>query len=147
MILLAQNDVFLSVNVTTAFKFVTNMENYKQWFPGVVDIRSANKLAHGIVGKQYIEVLQLPQGIQELTIEVKESVENKHFTTEGDLEPLLPKMTMSFSKNNNNGCHFNLRYFSRNSALTENDELIVAIKNDLSKRIQSATIKLKSIIE
>jgi len=147
MILLAQNIVVLHANVSTVFNFVTNMENYKKWFPGVVDIRSGDNLVHGKPGKQYIEILQLPQGTKELTIEVKESIENKNFITEGDLEPLLPKMTMLFSDRGNDGCQLHLSYFSRNPELKEGDEFIVAIKKDLSERIETATKKLKSIIE
>jgi len=147
MILLAQNIVVLHANVNHVFKFTTNMENYKKWFPGVLNIRSGNKLAHGQIGKQYIEILQFPQGNKTLTIEVKESIENKIFVTEGDLEPLLPKMEMLFSVLENDSCQLHLNYVSRNSDLKEEDEFIVAIREDLSKRIKTATNKLKSIVE
>jgi len=147
MILLAQNVVVLHANVSRVFKFTTNMENYKKWFPGVLDIRSANKLAHGQIGKQYIEILQFPQGNKELTIEVKESIENMKFVTEGDLEPLLPKMEVLFSAWENNGCQLHLSYVSRNPDLKEDDEFILAIKEDLSKRIKTAANNLKAIVE
>ena len=147
MILLAQNNVTLHADLSKIFNYVTNMENYKEWFPGVVAIRSANDLKHSEVGKRYTENLKFPQGIMELTIEVKESIKNKSFATEGDLEPLLPGMSMLFTDLGNERCQLNLSYYSRNSNLKKNDELIMAVRKDLSVRIKLATKMLKSIIE
>jgi len=145
MILLAENISVLSVNVNRVFEFVTNMENYKKWFPGVLEIRSGNNLPHGKIGKTYIETLKFPEGIRELTIEVKKSVKNEIFKTEGDLQPLLPSMKMLFTDLGDDKCQFQLSYFCRNPDLKENDEFVNAIKQDLNERIGSAIKNLKSI--
>ncbi len=51
MIELANTAITIFTPADVVFKYVSNMENYKHWFPGVVDIRSANTLDHGVVGK------------------------------------------------------------------------------------------------
>lgn len=147
MILLAENTVLLTENVNTVFKYVTNMENYKLWFPGVIGIKSMNNLVHGQIGKQYIEELYLPNGTKKLIIEVKESTKNKKFVTIGDLEPLRPMMTMLFSDNGKNSCEFQLNYSSRNSKLKNSEEFIVDIKNNLSERIIIAIKNLRLMFE
>lgn len=141
--LLANKIIELSGNAMEVFDFVTNMENYAQWFPGVVAIRSANALAHAQVGKQYVETLAFPDGVKELVVEVKKSVKYQVFETEGDLAPLLPCMTMLFSTlDQPDTCELNLSYRSRNSTLSANDDFIVRIKEDLNSRIEIASRNL-----
>ena len=141
--LLANKIIELSGNAMEVFDFVTNIENYAQWFPGVVAIRSANALAHAQVGKQYVETLEFPDGVKELVIEVKKSVKYQVFETEGDLAPLLPGMTMLFSTlDQPDTCELNLSYRCRNSALSANDDFIVQIKEDLNSRIEIASRNL-----
>ena len=123
------------------------MENYQEWFPGVINIQSANDLNHGVIGKKYIEILEFPQGTQELLIEVKDLINNSTFVTEGDLEPIQPRMEMGFLKLNKTNCEFSLTYFCRNQSLNDGDEIITSITKDLSERIITACNNLKLILE
>lgn len=144
MILLAQVDEMIQCPVSRLYPFVTNMENYKNWFPGVIDIVSGNALAHGQVGKEYVETLDLTTGRRTLRIVVRQVEPNQIFITESDLEPVLPRMEMRFRDGLPEGCQFNLSYYSRNTELDPNGQLITSIQQDLGERIVSAIRQLKN---
>jgi len=135
MILLAQTTVMLAMPVHQLFNYVTNMENYADWFPGVHHIGSKNNLAHGSIGKTYQETLSLPTGEAQLTIEVIQSEANSLFLTQGDLADVLPQMTMKFSVTGDNQCQMQLSFHSRNQDLTQESELILALQQNLSERV------------
>ncbi|MCG7585723.1 hypothetical protein [Photobacterium sp. OFAV2-7] len=147
MIKLAQEKQQIDQPITQVFSYVTNMENYRNWFPGIDSIKAINNLEHGQVGKQYVETLSLPQGTVDLIIEVKEMEQNRLFMTQGDLEPLLPQMTINFSETSESSCIIELTYFSRNLELRADDELIIGLANDLSIRANEAVKELKRIME
>lgn len=147
MIKLAQQTLQIDRPITQVFSYVTNMENYKNWFPGVDSIRAINNLEHGEVGKQYVETLTLPNGDVDLMIEVKQIDKNCFFMTQGDLEPLLPQMTINFSETTKKNCVIELSYFSRNSTLKTDDDLITGLATDLSIRANKGLKELKRILE
>ena len=147
MIKLAQRSIAINTSAENLFKFVSNMENYKTWFPGVIDIRSFNDLAHGTKGKQYKEVLLMPDGESELIISVVNSTQNQFFQTHGDLAEILPQMTIELKESAEKVCDINLQYHSRNSALNKNSDLISILQNDLTARSHTALTTLKRIME
>jgi len=147
MIELAKSSISISAPVDAVFKYVSNMENYKEWFPGVVDIRSANDMAHGLVGKQYVEMLSLPSGDAELVIEVDQCDVNRLFLTKGNLPGVLPQMKVTFSVNEEDVCEVNLQYHSRNPELTAASDIGMALREDLSIRANKGVAKLKAIME
>ncbi|GLQ30888.1 SRPBCC family protein [Litoribrevibacter albus] len=144
MIELAKVSTTISAPVAVVFDYVTNMENYGDWFPGVVAIRSDNDLPHATVGKTYLETLQLPGGEYELSIEVIQSEAKGLFLTQGDLEGVLPQMTMRFSEEQEGTCTFDLQYHSRNTTLSEESEIIIALRKDLAERASTALVNLKN---
>lgn len=143
MIELARVGTVIEAPVEQVYAYVTNMENYGAWFPGVVGIRSANNLPHCSVGKQYIETLQLPEGEVELVIDVDQSIPQQLYITKGNLPSVLPQMTMQFSTLEDGSCRFDLSYHSRNETLTEDSDVICALRDDLSQRAQQALINLQ----
>ena len=145
MIVLAHTETMIDCSVAKLFKYVTDMENYLHWFPGVIDISSCDDLPQDQIGKQYIETLEFPSGMEKLTIQVTKYEKNELFTTEGNLEPLLPMMIMNFKEAKEESCYFNLSYYSRNTSLDINNPLIKTIKTDLEHRIPIAIDRLKSI--
>ncbi len=147
MIKLAQRSIAINTSAENLFKFVSNMENYKTWFPGVIDIRSFNDLAHGTKGKLYKEVLLMPDGESELIISVVNSTQNQFFQTHGDLAEILPQMTIELKESAEKVCDINLQYHSRNSALNKNSDLISILQNDLTARSHTALTTLKIIME
>lgn len=146
MIELAKVSTRVSAPVAAVFDYVTNMENYGDWFPGVIAIRSGNDLPHATVGKTYLETLQLPGGEHQLSIEVVQSEAERLFLTQGDLEPVLPQMTMRFSEEQEGTCSFDLQYHSRNSTLSEASEIITALRKDLAERAGKAVLNLNRIL-
>ncbi len=146
MILLASAEALIRCPVAQLYAYVTNMENYQQWFPGVISIVESNDLPHGHVGKQYRESLALPAGETQLTIEVKRAEVNGNFVTEGSLEPLLPMMTMGFRDTSKKSCYFSLMYHSRNLELEAESPLVKALQQDLGDRITVAIDTLTGIV-
>ncbi|OZG74443.1 hypothetical protein BTA51_05390 [Hahella sp. CCB-MM4] len=138
MILLAQAEELFRQPTSDLYQYVTNMENYGEWFPGVVEIASLNALEPGEIGKQYVETLELPIGKAHLTIEVVEAIPGCIFITKGDLQPLLPRMEMRFYPESESECRFQLSYYSRNDGLQETGDIIATLREDLSKRIEKA---------
>ena len=143
MILLAEKKMQIDQSSEHIFAYVTNMENYGDWFPGVVSVKSFNDLPHATVGKRYQELLVLPEGEVNLVIEVKDCEKNIRFYTEGDLTPLLPAMLMEFTSLAPDKTEFNLRYFTRNTDLEPTDELIESLRLNLLGRIHDAETNLK----
>ena len=147
MIELAKASISISAPIHAVFDYVTNMENYKEWFPGVVKIASANSLNHAEVGKKYTETLSLASGESQLVIEVVKSESGQLFVTQGDLAGILPQMTIHFSVTDEQNCHVQLQYHARCSSLSESSGMVSALREDLKVRAQKATLELKAILE
>jgi len=147
MIELAKTSTAIATPINDVFSYVSNMENYVRWFPGVVAIRSKNNLMHAVVGKTYVETLNLPDGESELTIEVDQCDTDRLFITKGDLAGVLPQMTVMFSSDEENNCLIILQYHSRNTSLTEKSDIVIALKEDLTVRAEKGIARLKEILE
>lgn len=147
MIELARASALLAAPVSTVFQYVTNMENYGLWFPGVQSITSKNSLPHTAVGKTYIETLAFPDGEYELTIEVVKCELNRLFLTQGDLDGVLPQMTIEFTSVDDNKCRMNLKYDCRDPQLSEESDLVVSLRKDLAERASLGMRKLRKILE
>jgi len=147
MIELAKVSAAIDAPVDAVFQYVSNMENYQYWFPGIIHITSANALAHGVVGKQYEETITLPSGKSSILIEVKQSDRNSLFLTQGDLAGIEPQMTVTFSENEQQQCLVDLRYHSREPVLAEDSDTIIALKADLGTRAKAGITQLKSLME
>lgn len=82
--LLAQGSVEIRRSCHDVFAYVSNLENFSAWFPGVASIRALDALDHGQVGKRYRETLRMPFGrTGTIDIEVKEARPGARLTTEG----------------------------------------------------------------
>lgn len=147
MIELATASVTIAAPINIVFKYLSNMENYGQWFPGVISMNSGNNLAHGVVGKTYLETISMPNGNSELEIIVDKCEANQLFQTKGNLPEVLPQMTLKFSATEEENCHVELHYHSRNFELTSKSQLIIALRNNLSTRASKGVVTLKNILE
>ena len=147
MIELATTSVAIAAPIGKVFNYVSNIENYIDWFPGVLEIKSANNLAHGAVGKQYLEMLSLPDSNAQMLIEVHRSEVNKLFLMKGDLTGLLTQMTVKFAVDEENHCIVSLQYHSRNPELTCASEIVIALREDLAARAELGAANLKNVLE
>jgi hypothetical protein len=146
MIELTKTSGIISAPINTVFNYVTNMDNYGYWFPGVQAIKSKNSYPHASIGKTYLETLLLPDGEYELTIEVVKCEVNQFFLTKGDLTGVLPQMTIEFYVDAENKCRMDLQYHSRNSSLTEKSDIIMALRKDLSVRASEGISNLQMML-
>lgn len=147
MITLASASACISAPIERVFSFVSNMENYQQWFPGVIAICAADSLAVSTPGKTYTETLQLPDGDMALTITVDRYEVNRLFQTKGDLPGLLPQMTVRFAVCPTGGCEVSLTYHSRNTELAESSEVVIQLQEDLNIRAKQGLETLTSLME
>lgn len=84
------------------YNSVVNMENYKLWFPEVIDIKSDNSLEHDTVRKKYSEIVKVPfKGEEKISVKIVQAEKSNIFITEADLFPLLPRMIVQFSEDAN----------------------------------------------
>lgn len=59
MHLVVEKTVLIERPVAQVFAYVSDMERFAQWFPGVVAMAPADKLTPGQPGKQYLETVRL----------------------------------------------------------------------------------------
>src|SRR5690606_35573250 len=91
--LLAEESIDMHRSPATVFDYVANMERFGEWFPGVLSIESANDLAHGHAGKQYLETVAVPlRGERRIRLLVQQAERNRLFVTEGNFPPIMPRM-------------------------------------------------------
>lgn len=130
------------------YNFVVNMENYKLWFPEVVDIKSNNSLEHGSVGKQYSEIVKVPfKGDARMCVEVVKADKDNVFITEANFSPLLPRMTVQFSELENQSTSLTWIMQSRSTNFVFNALFLPFIKKQLRKRAKIGLLTLKGILE
>ena len=95
--LLAQGSVEIGRPCHEVFAYVSNMENFSAWFPGVASIRAVDTLDHGQVGKRYCETVYLPLGrTATIILAVKEARPGARLMTEGE-GFVLPRMSVDFA--------------------------------------------------
>lgn len=146
--LLTEHEININISIHKVFAFVSNMENFKLWFPEVLDIVSENNLEHATIGKTYLEIVNLPpHGEQKLKIEVKKVENPVLYVTESEYEPLLPRMTIKLKKENENHTTINWRMESRNIDEDFKINMLPNFKTVLNDRAKHGLRKLKEILE
>ncbi|MEZ5703527.1 MAG: SRPBCC family protein, partial [Burkholderiaceae bacterium] len=125
-----------------------NMERFKDWFPKVMSISSANKLPHGEVNKTSVERVSLPlRGTQAIEIVVKESVPNRRFVTEGQLPPLLPRMEIDLAPVDGGTTLISWQMFSRSANPLVKALLLPFAKRIVQRRASVGVLRLKAMLE
>lgn len=148
MHLLAKEDVMINRSAKVIFDYVTNMERFGEWFPGVRSIRSANGYPHGHVGKEYLETVAIPlRGERKIKLVVRAVQANKLFVTEGDLFPLMPRMEVRIDSNGTESCNVTWSMFSRNESAIFRLTLLPLAGAVVRKRATWGIGKLKSNLE
>ncbi len=146
MVQLAQIKKSFELPSSRVYQYVVDMENYGNWFPGVIDIRSVDELPPGAVGKRYLEKIEFPEGPGELTIEVKQAIPNERFVMEGDLPQLLPRMTVDIADTGDDGCRLTLTYESRHPDVAADSAMVDTLHRDLMTRGETALRTLQQIL-
>tara|TARA_R110002049_G_scaffold207188_1_gene377654 strand:- start:36976 stop:37437 length:462 start_codon:yes stop_codon:yes gene_type:complete len=145
---LTVNTVIINRTRKEVYKFATNMENFKRWFPEVIEIESDNSLEHGIVEKKYTETVKIPlKGESKISLNVVKAKENMVFITEGGFSPLLPRMIMKFSEESSTTTILTWSMQSRNNNLIFKSLFLPIFKKIISKRAEVGIQNLKTILE
>ena len=115
VVLLAQGSVEIRRSRRDVFAYVSNMENFSAWFPGVVSVRAHDdQLDHGQVGKRYRETVRVSFGrTSTIDLEVKEAHPGARLITEGGGK-LLPRMTVDFAALSDGETRVNWQMVTRN---------------------------------
>lgn len=147
MVIIAEANVSINRPVNVVFDYVSNMENFGLWFPGVISIESSNDVAHGEVGKKYLETVKVPlKGHKKIGITVVESLRGQRFVTEGKFPPLMPKMEVSFTRKSDDACDVHWRMYSRNNHPLFKVLMLPIAKSIMGKRAQTGVSKLKRLM-
>lgn len=98
-----------------AFDYAADLENFVDWFPGVLGIVSADQQPFGTVGKLYLETVAVPLlGRRTVPIRVVDVDPPCRLITEGELPLLLPRMEIEFRAAGADACEITWRMVSRN---------------------------------
>lgn len=117
MYLLADDRVTVECSPAQAFDYAANLENFADWFPGVVRIVAGDDdLSPTMNGKKYLETVSVPlRGSRSVAIRVMDATQPRRLVTHGDLRPLLPRMEMEFVDAGQGTCEVRWRMLSRNA--------------------------------
>ena len=117
---LASSTVVVDCPRARAFDYAADLENFGEWFPGVIAIVAQDELSFTTVGKAYSETVAVPlRGTRQVLIQVVDVEASRRLVTEGDLPFLLPRMEIEFRAVGVGACEVRWGMFSRNDgALT-----------------------------
>lgn len=148
MHLLAESTVEIACPVSVAYQYACNLERFGEWFPGVIAIESANGLAHGELGKEYLETVAVPlSGQRKLKLVVKEAEHDRSLTTESAFPPLLPRMQIRFKALTADSCQVQWQMFSRNQGLLAKLTIIPLARGVMRPRAVIGLAALKKKLE
>jgi hypothetical protein len=148
MILLAKTETRVATSASRAYQYLINMERFGEWFPEVISIKSANDMAHGDVGKQYLETVALPIiGHRKIKLCVAEAIKNQRFVTEGNLIPILPRMDIFIAELSDGEILVKWSMFSRSPNKLVQLMLLPSARRILQQRADIASARLKQRLE
>ncbi|MET8776705.1 SRPBCC family protein [Nocardia sp. NPDC004654] len=114
MYLLASAETTVSCSCARAFAYAADLENFAEWFPGVLGITAHNDLSFYEPGKQYLETVAVPlRGRRQVLIRIEEANPPHRLVTEGNLPLLLPRMEIDLESAGPETCTIRWRMFSR----------------------------------
>ena len=148
MHLLVEKTVSIHRPVQAVFGYISNMEQFGEWFPGVISIESIGALAHGQPGKEYLETVAVPlRGRRQVTLQVREARAPGFFATEGRFLPLLPRMEISLLATAPHSCELTWRMFSRSQSLAVRCLLLPLARRVMRQRADQGLAALKARME
>lgn len=148
MILLAKTETKIQSSAQEAYQLLVNMERFGEWFPDVITIKSVNELAHGEVGKTYLETVSIPLiGNRKIKLRVAEAIRNQRIVTEGNLIPILPRMDIFIAELNEHEILVKWSMFSRSPNKLVQLLLLPSVKRLMQQRADIASVRLKQLLE
>ena len=148
MHLLASSVVTIACSRTKAFDYAADLENFIDWFPGVIGIVADDELPFATPGKQYVETVAVPlRGKRTVRIWVVEAASPKRLVTEGDLPLLLPRMEIEVDDIGENSCEVRWRMLSRNEIVLVRFAVLPVARWLMGRRATAGLRNLKRRLE
>ncbi|GAA3956867.1 SRPBCC family protein [Allohahella marinimesophila] len=148
MHLLAKKRVKINRPTSVVFDYVTDMEQFPEWFPEIREVRSGNELAHGQIGKTYFETVKMPFGnTREIRLIVRDSIADRLFVTEAHFPPILPRMEVIFHELSEEQCAIDWQMFSRSRSFVIWLCLLPLLRRVMTRRAARAMVQLKAALE
>jgi hypothetical protein len=148
MYLLADAVVTVECSRAKAFDYAANLENFVDWFPGVVSIVASDDLSAAAIGKKCSETVSVPlRGTRSVMIRVTDATSPQHLVTEGDLRPLLPRMEMEIVGAGQNACEVRWRMMSRNKNGLAGCTVLPVAGWVMRRRAKIGLLNLKLLLE
>jgi hypothetical protein len=148
MHLLASSVVTIACSNTKAFDYAADLENFADWFPGVIGIVAHNELPFATAGKHYVETVAVPlRGNRTVRIRVVEADSPNRLVTEGDLPLLLPRMEIEFEDVGKDSCEVRWRMLSRNEIVLVRFAVLPVARWLMGRRATAGLRKLKQRLE
>jgi hypothetical protein len=148
MYLLADAAVDIACSCADAFDYACDLENFADWFPGVVDVVAHNDVAFSERGREYRETVDVPlRGRRSVAILVVDVEAPHRLITEGDLAVVLPRMEIDITPSSPQVCTVQWRMFSRNRNALARHLVLPAARSVMSKRASTGLHQLKAHLE
>lgn len=148
MYLLAHATARIECPRDAAFTYAANLENFAEWFPGVIQMTAADGLPFDAVGKQYREIVAVPwRGQQPVLLRVVEVASPSWIVTEGALPTVLPRMEIGFREAGPDRCEVEWRMFSRTTSGFARWTILPLARRLMTRRAQAGTHRLKRRLE
>ncbi|MFI5507371.1 SRPBCC family protein [Mycobacterium sp. NPDC051804] len=148
MYLLADADVDIACSAADAFDYACDLENFSDWFPGVIDVVAHNDVAFSQNGREYRETVDVPlRGRRSVGIRVIDAEAPHRLITEGDLSIVLPRMEIHLTQSSPQVCTVRWRMLSRNPNTLARLVVLPMARTVMTKRAGAGLQRLKQHLE
>ena len=148
MYLLADADVDIACSAANAFDYACDLENFSDWFPGVIGVIAHNDVAFYERGREYRETVDVPlRGRRSVGIRVIDAEAPHRLITEGDLSIVLPRMEIHITQSSPQVCNVQWRMLSRNRHALARLMVLPTARTVMTKRAGAGLQRLKERLE
>jgi Polyketide cyclase / dehydrase and lipid transport len=148
MYLLADAAIDIACPSTEAFDFACDLENFAEWFPGVIDVVAHNDVPFSERGREYHETVVVPlRGRRSVLIRVVDAEAPRWLVTEGDLSIVMPRMEIRITPSSPQRCIVHWRMFSRNTGALARLLVLPIARTVMTKRASAGLNRLKERLE
>lgn len=148
MYLLAHASTTIECPRDAAFGYAADLENFADWFPGVIRITATDKLPFDAVGKQYHETVAVPgRGERRVLLRVVEVTAPDRIVTEGALATVLPRMEIEFRDTGPGRCEADWRMFSRSTSVLARWTILPLVGRLMTRRARAGMRRLRERLE
>lgn len=148
MYLLADAAVDIACPCADAFDYACDLENFAEWFPGVIEVVAHNDVAFSERGREYRETVDVPlRGRRSVRIRVIDAEAPHRLVTEGDLAMVMPRMEIHLTQTSPQACTVRWRMFSRNRNALARLLVLPIARSIMTRRASAGLQRLKQRLE